>query len=1601
MKVFRKIGLLFLSLTFAVAVLACDKKTTTTTTTPSPTTTQTTTQMSDLEVRLRSIYQLGVSSGAITGTYEDWLESVRGESGADGREVLLRVSGGYIQWQYSGDASWQNLIAVSALTGANGTNGEDGAETAFRISDGYLQWQHVGDSSWTNLLALSEIAGTDGITPTISISENGYWVINGIVTEFRAVPADPVAETVDLTFELNGGTLDSALAASFLDIPKGDSVTLPIPEKYGYVFAGWFTGDTVNDGQFLNTSIASRDLTLHARWTADSRGIQSLLSTLISGTDYVIEYSLTETSSSEPDYVENWTYSSSVDELGRIHRLQTATFLSGTETTGTLVRSSVLIGEYEYSYTSENDGESVMIGKGLGGSKNRRISWDVPRVDSIYEYFRLEDFQIREDAFIFDYVPSDDGLIAYCHNAASSDVDEENLSAVFYGDTGVLQITMPVWDSTYESYEYTLTQTFRLAGLGNSTNRFLVDEFRNAMVSSLQGIVDIRVAQTYPTPETETPFRALQAEIALGLAQLSDPASLWDAYSSAVDQLWSFPLVADARKIAVEEAKAELSDNLAELSLSATDSSIQAMQALLPSLNADLDAAESAEAVPSLLSAAIDLLKSVYEADPIKIECLAAKERVLGYLQETSFIFQNLISGPDSWMTFESLLDTAKNQIAAASTSEEVFAVWDGFGAVLQASDLMIIPDYAEVLSIWYEEFRWQYLERTAFLLEEDVSWSIAFDSTALPELERLSSASVYDYMHVYIAAREKMDAEYRSEWYNILTEWMITEQEHVLACGTIEEQTLFFVAFNPLNVEMNQMTSGEALICFRIRAKSAFAALPFSDLTRLKISLLEDLIQEKKSLSLTANADSRALMEGIVTDFSLFLGNETLEESDVLVGYYSASEALRNNFDFDPDAVLLEEARKWAEARFTLLRDLFEQPDQYFWNEVETALHQIRVSDNIPQITSAGAEIYAQITGNPLLFISQATYDAFSALLDDSISRWGASGLVLPDPIIEETELFLDSLPGSLFGLAFENFWTVYSHLESAFWTTHSGKEIAIVDAWYMEKSAIVEESCLDEMTARYLAVRAFLAISRDDDLWETVLNRFQLYLIDCPTDPFRLDRKEVSDSLREAIDGYSLIVTSASHSSMESLYSEFVGLIALETDRSAMDSLLDIYRQYLLDVYDEDPEKAAFLNLKDRYAVLLNEFGEILYATVDMSSYAVYDLEDSFFLALDALGDLENTPESVAALEARISIVFSLYYQCGGGGYESLAISHLSEAIESLFYEYATGGNEFMEDQINAMNLLRANAQAQLGASGSIVAALDVYADYAQDLASLRRDAHKAWVISVMQDEYNSLFYKLPEADRSAFTAAYLAVRDRIGNILWEESIDILFGQYSSLAFSQTLDPVLYAKRTAIENIQMWLAFKYWIATDDSRTDLYAAQTAAYDAIYAATTVEEANAAYDDGILALEAAFVEDPVRVSLYETEMNEAAMELNELLAGVVTYASDISDINQVLVIITNAEAAVWTAGSSADLATIVAEAKAAVDALSLTWNETLMEECRTSCLEQLTWFYGCLDPVPGEVESAYIDAYSAVNAATDPLTMLDLTMNFADLVVSYL
>lgn len=131
-----------------------------------------------IPARLPNPYAL-TFTGAAAGTYDgsaaliiDIPEAGSAEGGADGREVALRVSDGYIQWQYVGESSWTNLIALSELKGDPGPTPKITIGTVSTLEPGSAAEATMGGTDTNPTISFGIPAGEPGTTPQKGVD---YW----------------------------------------------------------------------------------------------------------------------------------------------------------------------------------------------------------------------------------------------------------------------------------------------------------------------------------------------------------------------------------------------------------------------------------------------------------------------------------------------------------------------------------------------------------------------------------------------------------------------------------------------------------------------------------------------------------------------------------------------------------------------------------------------------------------------------------------------------------------------------------------------------------------------------------------------------------------------------------------------------------------------------------------------------------------------------------------------------------------------------------------------------------------------------------------------------------------------------------------------------------------------------------------------------------------------------------------------------------------------------------------------------------------------------------------------------------------------------------
>ena len=118
----------------------------------------------------------------------------------------------------------------------------------------------------------------------------GWQTQEGEVAEIASMPENSVRLTAIwqamLVFDENGGT-----EVTDISQPVGAAITLPTPEKEGYIFAGWYNADKE---QYTTTSMPAAGVELKAGWYESKSEIVTVLSSTDSKSGRLKEASMSE-----------------------------------------------------------------------------------------------------------------------------------------------------------------------------------------------------------------------------------------------------------------------------------------------------------------------------------------------------------------------------------------------------------------------------------------------------------------------------------------------------------------------------------------------------------------------------------------------------------------------------------------------------------------------------------------------------------------------------------------------------------------------------------------------------------------------------------------------------------------------------------------------------------------------------------------------------------------------------------------------------------------------------------------------------------------------------------------------------------------------------------------------------------------------------------------------------------------------------------------------------------------------------------------------------------------------------------------------------------
>ena len=172
-------------------------------------------------------------------------------SGADGREVELQTNSTHIQWRYSGESEWRNLIELKRLEGPSGAKGETGQNAVNpNFSIGTVTTLDAGSQATVSLtgtypnlkLNFGIPRGADGAsgggTEEVPTVEKSMWYgrlkineVGGSVIPYSSITADMIKNSNNLTKQ-SPSTLGKTSLGLESSTETGDYIVVVVPPEY-------------------------------------------------------------------------------------------------------------------------------------------------------------------------------------------------------------------------------------------------------------------------------------------------------------------------------------------------------------------------------------------------------------------------------------------------------------------------------------------------------------------------------------------------------------------------------------------------------------------------------------------------------------------------------------------------------------------------------------------------------------------------------------------------------------------------------------------------------------------------------------------------------------------------------------------------------------------------------------------------------------------------------------------------------------------------------------------------------------------------------------------------------------------------------------------------------------------------------------------------------------------------------------------------------------------------------------------------------------------------------------------------------------------------
>lgn len=1530
------------------------------------------------------------------------LTALFGPAGNNGKDPVFQVSDGFIQWQYDGDATWTNLIATSSLiglTGPAGANGTSGREVTFQVTAEYIQWKYVGDETWTNLLALSALQGPAGTTPTIGISEDGFWVINGVKTTYKA-SGEAVAPTLlNVTFDVAGGVMPEDAPAVLANVEKGSTIALPIPTKQGYTFEGWWTGVTVNDGQFTNATPVSHDITLYARWELDIAAIQTFLN--IPKTNNfaaLMEMTVQFTMGEMTGGFENSTDFRIYEENGILYVYHTdieKAFQNGIEVPDQ--------GSYNEEYDIYLNNEIFIMRKeALDGAWELDKGFGSFEREMSLEFLDATKFVKRDGVNIYDYA-LDPATIAMLTQ------DMELGGAVTVGETQAFldldnqKITLILNISgvtpTGLSATGTVTMEISITGAGLTTIEIPLSVTKPAALAMIDQAIEQRSEYAYATPESAAQFDLLVTVIKADLAATTTIFELIDVLETSLNGIYGFVFQTDP----LLQQKFEVLENMLAFFQSkvqfATEASIIAMTDIFNVKKVYVETAVSSAEIGLIVSAFEDAINAAYVVDEAKVALTTAQDDAINYLRYYYITLEPYLVSLDDKSAFWEVFNVYKEMILSSTTPEQVALHSQEAIAAYLALNLTFSEGVAnlqaEILADLGSLFD-QGVQSFGASLSVDVYYAAGIElikAATSPIAMIQAYGTVYQGMMAEMLSASKVNAMIELNIYN----------DHYSLIVVSEDLATLQGYFDLYATKINGSQNFWEAMPFAYEVDSLCNTLVFDPLMVAIYDHVECLKFEFNLFSETATPESIIAMQAVLTQYIPIL-EASATETAVYDNYQLGFEAMEAAYVIEPAKAELMEAKDAAD--FNIMHYLYffgpfltESVNGQLWQVSDETLSAISAAATVAEVTSLMNGWYAKLalidmtpSSFQLAAFKQETLDDLNVIYDMIVVN------VSPLPATLEA----DFAAYKLFLEASTNLIEIYDrtlimtrtldvlHLEVVRVQT-----LADLLENFEYYQAIVMDFELTNLQTAYDS--AYASIIAAMDPWE-IQNCFWEFVgvtNGLAIDSVKTTRLQVYGTLRQNYDQKAISATEDSINAMLLVVEAFETEIQTLTSESELYDCLSAYNLLLDAAYVPDPVKVALQEAKDFAFKKLNGYVYNYVFYVALNPDFVLDLIDIINANDVAINNAATVLEVNALYDSVYALLLAKPFEINS---EAIG-SYRTKVDEWIVYEYADRSQNIKYLSTD-MILAYQSARDTLATIVAPIAMYEHFITYYMALQSRFMELYKAQSIAYANSFYDEWHAIVTTSELTALEAAHANMTALVNAAIIKEHIDDAV--YNLNLYCNDLILSIDALREAIfnvnENLYFILTDLSSVATDDSAAAMSAQYVTWSIAVISAVSPEAAELAHGEAVLAIQGAFVQDGAKYAL-KAAKEMAIQDLDSYVSFYFYYLTADQSFRYPLEnMLRNYATFINAASTLFDVEALRLEGLAKVMAEPFPIDPNNVAYFKSLILENLGFEYEWLSITYSEVFpidslDAYLQAVSDINLTSNPLLMYQIQKDF--------